>query len=236
MWITGDFPANRSMDHPDQNPAPQSTSQRNDSEGFRTVPQASESFGKVPNPSETFGNARNDSESFRSLPHYSERKENHTLTVRESARLFEAAGVARTERSIVNWCQPNALGQARLDAYFDPNERKYYITPASLDRAIQEEIAKSARTSAAPESGRTVPKGSEKTPRSEAATDDPERVSDLETEVMDLKILNSGKDFLIGQLRQERDGFFNKLLDASHKLGELEAKLLQLEAPPHQQG
>ena len=70
------------------------------------------------------------------------RRENHTLTVREVARLFEAAGVSRTERSITNWCQPNKTGIARLDAYLDPNERKYFITPESVEAAIQEELAR----------------------------------------------------------------------------------------------
>ena len=50
----------------------------------------------------------------------------------------------------------------------------------------------------------------------------PDQVGKMEKEVIDLKILNKGKDFLIEQLREERDGFFNQLLDASRKVGELE--------------
>ena len=109
---------------------------QNGSESFRTIPKASESFGKVRNDSARFGN----------IPHTSERKQNHSLTVREAARLFEAAGVARTERSITNWCQPNRTGIARLDSYFDPNERKYFITPQSVELAIAEEKAKAAKS------------------------------------------------------------------------------------------
>jgi hypothetical protein len=45
-----------------------------------------------------------------------ERKENHTLTVRETARMFDSAGAARTERSIINWCQPNRQGITRADS------------------------------------------------------------------------------------------------------------------------
>jgi len=96
---------------------PQSQPMPNVSEPFGTVPQASESFGKVPHTAE----------SFRNLPNTSERTDNHTLTVREVARMFEAAGVARTERSIVNWCQRNRQGIARLAAYFDTNDRKWFI-------------------------------------------------------------------------------------------------------------
>jgi hypothetical protein len=50
--------------------------------------------------------------------------------------------------------------------------------------------------------------------------------------VLDLKILNSGKDFLIDRLKQERDGFFGQLLESSRKVGELENRLLQLQPPP----
>ena len=123
--------------------------------GFGLVPENPADFGSLPNASESFRIVPNASEAFRTVPHdsegrgnvqnISERKENHTLTVREAARLFESAGVARTERSIVNWCQLNAQGVARLDAYFDPNERKYFITPQSVELAIQEERAKAAR-------------------------------------------------------------------------------------------
>jgi hypothetical protein len=37
-----------------------------------------------------------------------------------------------------------------------------------------------------------------------------------------------GKDFLIEQRKQERDGFFGQLLEASRKVGELESRLLQV--------
>lgn len=55
-------------------------------------------------------------------------RESYALTVRETTRLFETAGVARSERSIVNWCPKNRQGIARLDAYYDPHERRYFIT------------------------------------------------------------------------------------------------------------
>lgn len=77
---------------------------RKDAEAFRTLPHDSATFGNVPKASEPFRRLPHDSESFGNIPHRSERKENHTLTVREVARMFESAGVARTERSIVNWC------------------------------------------------------------------------------------------------------------------------------------
>ncbi len=204
---------------------------RNDAEAFRTVPKASETFGKVRNHSERFGN----------VPHASERKENHSLTVREAARLFEAAGVARTERSITNWCQPNRTGVARLDAYFDPNERKYYISPQSVELAIAEEEAKAAKlnepaeafgkTPEAAEAFRTTPHAAETGNKAESTSEaETSRVKELERENLDLKIANRGKDYLIDQLKDERTGFFEQLLTANRKVGELESKLLGLES------
>src|SRR4051794_557737 len=104
----------------------------NNAERFRNVPNTAESFGSIPKDSAPFRTVPNTSESFGNLRNTSARKEGHTVTTREAARLFEAAGVARTERSIVNWCQANRTGIARLDAYYDPNERKYFITQESV--------------------------------------------------------------------------------------------------------
>ena len=106
------------------------------------VPQASAEFRTVPNESEEFGK----------VPQVAERKETHTLTVRETARMFETASVARTERSIINWCQPNRHGIMRLDSYFDPNERKYFITPQSVEAVIQEEIQRANKSTDMPAS------------------------------------------------------------------------------------
>jgi hypothetical protein len=42
---------------------------------------------------------------------------------------------------------------------------------------------------------------------------------------------NQAKDYYIDRLEKEREGFVEKLMTSSHRLGELEAKLLQVEAP-----
>ena len=155
-------------------------------------------------------------------------------------RMFEAAGVARTERSIVNWCQMNSQGVARLDAYFDPNERKYFISAQSVKLAIAEEKAKAAKSNASSEPVGNVPQASE----SEAQRDetDAEAASDqvrhLEKEVMDLKITNRAKDYFIDQLQKEREaftterqGYVEKLMSFNHRMDELETQLLQLTEP-----
>src|ERR1039458_1305053 len=110
------------------------------------VPQNAETSSDIPQASAEFSTVPKDTEDFGKVPQVAERKETHALTVRETARMFEGAGVARTERSIINWCQPNRQGIARLDSYFDPNERKYYITPQSVEAVIQEEIQRAKKT------------------------------------------------------------------------------------------
>lgn len=195
----------------------------NDAEPFRNVPQTSESFGKVPHVAE----------SFRNLPNTSERTDNHTLTVREVARMFEAAGVARTERSIVNWCQPLPQGVPRLDADYEVNERRWFITPESVARAIAEEQAKATRPAEPlPDSAEPVRKPAEAA-RKEApdAGHDASRLKALEQEVLDLKILNGGKDYVIEQMRKERDGFIQQVVQAHRKVGQLESELRLLGAP-----
>lgn len=201
----------------------------NDSESFRSIPHPSETFGTIPKGSESFRTVPKVSESFRTFPKPSERKENHTLTVREAARMFETAGVARTERSIVNWCQLNKTGIARLDSYFDPNERKYYLTAESVERAIQEEIQKAAKSNEPSEPVGNVPKGSETPkPASDGSGANAGQIRELEKEVLDLKIVNKGKDFFIEQLQKERDNILGQLVQSSRQVGELETKLLQL--------
>ena len=215
---------------------------------FRNVPHAAESFGNVPKHTEDFRTVPKASETFRIVPQTAVRRENCTLTVREVARLFETASVARSERSITNWCQPNRQGIARLEAYFDPNERRYFITPQSVEAVIAEEKAKAAKTNAEAmphgaegfrnpvpqpeESLRTIPNTTGARPDAGSGHD----IVELRKENTDLKITNRGKDYFIEQMRSERESLLKQLVDSSQRNGQLEAKLLQLAAPDGETG
>lgn len=199
-----------------------------DSEGFRNVRKPSESFGNLPNHAEAFGSVRNVSEAQTPQP---QKKESHTLTVRQVARLFEEAGVPRTERSIVNWCQRNKQGIAKLDAYFDRNEQKYFITPHSVELALQEELAKAKASEPNP----ILPKASEASESSAPQDNNPDTATELKAlrlEVRDLTITNRAKDHIIGLLESDRRESIEKLITFSHKVGQLETKLLQLTSGP----
>ena len=57
-----------------------------------------------------------------------------------------------------------------------------------------------------------------KHPGNAPATDEA-RFKEMEREILDLKIANRGKDYLIGELNKERKSFFDQLLVASRTVG-----------------
>jgi len=59
------------------------------------------------------------------------RREEHNLTTRETLQLFEAAGLPRNQRSIERHC-----ADGKLDAFYDTDEARYYISRASAERLI----------------------------------------------------------------------------------------------------
>jgi hypothetical protein len=202
-------------------------------EHFRMIPHPAEQDGNVPNPSESFG----------MFPHLAERKANHTLTVREVARMFEHAGVARTERSIINWCQPNKHGIARLDCYYDHNEHKYFITPESAVLAIKEEQAKSTgdHGGESPVTAHDLPKRAEGPAAHTTATAEesthtagytPSRVKELEAELRDVSIASGVKEKYIERLeaendalREDRQKYIDQVIAVNRLAGQLEGLL-----------
>ncbi len=190
------------------------------------------------------------SEPFRNPDTLSEKTADHTLTVREAAKTFENKGVLRTERSIINWCNPNRQGMTRLDCYYEENEGKYYITPISVERVIAEEQNKlkiKAKVDSA-EAGTIFSEdpnnGSERfgnqadnfgsVPNSSEANM-PEvteqLVKELERENRDLEISNRVKDIYIERLEGNQQDLIKQLTDKSHRIGELETEMRLLQPP-----
>ncbi|MGC3990856.1 MAG: hypothetical protein QM796_14495 [Chthoniobacteraceae bacterium] len=203
----------------------------NESEHDGTVPNHAELFRSVPNLAEPFRSVPMKTDSFRTIQNESQQNAHHTLTVREAARLFEQAGVPRTERSIVKWCQPNAQGIARLDAYLDTNERRYFITPESVTRAIEEEKSRQSSAQVVPNLSDDTEPIKSNSKRSESASES----SDVK--LRDLEIATRVKDQYITLLEKQLDEFglerkmyIEKLINNSRKLGEMEFRL-QLTSP-----
>ena len=155
-----------------------------------------------------------------------------TLTVREVARMFEQAGTPRTERSIINWCQPNRQGVARLDAFFDENEHRCYLTPESVNRAIEEERARANATAQTSPAETDVPKASETARSTGQEPNDSGQTKELERKNRDLEIATRGKDLYIEQLEKDRVQAIEKMIGMSRYVGELETQVRQLGSAP----
>jgi hypothetical protein len=125
---------------------------------------------------------------------------------------------------------------ARLDAYYDPNERKYFVSPQSVELAIAEERAKAAKLNEPAESfgkadsedHRKVPNHSEMTKRQIPNGSESQEIKELDNQIRDIQITNKAKDIFIEQMQRERAGFIDQMMAANRKVGELESKLLQL--------
>jgi hypothetical protein len=141
-----------------------------------------------------------------------EKTEEHTVTVREAAKIFEEANLRFTERTIINWCNPNKRGIVRLDAYFDESDGKYFITPRSIQQSIENESPRTKATQSIPsnssenQEGVSEPrgKGQEKRPNiSEEIPNDSENGSESDGSVLGNAMADRGnKDQVLRNLRQ----------------------------------
>jgi hypothetical protein len=107
-------------------------------------PQDAASSAQLPQVSAaTYGKMPHDAATT-SVPGHADaaRTSEHVLTVRDVVRMFELEDIHVAERTIVNWCNRNKSGLVRLDAFYDEGERRYFITPSSVELVLQEEKAK----------------------------------------------------------------------------------------------
>jgi len=173
----------------------------------------------------------------------SERGPEHTLSVRETAHIFEKQGVPRTERAIIKWLNKNRHGisryqnsVARFDGFFDDVEYKWFLTLKSVEEVIKEEKqrglprAEQRQEQAkpfGPRSAQEEPR-TDQQPESRSAQDG--EIKELKAKNFDLQVLNKGKDYFIEQMKNERQAMLNTIGDLSKEVGTLETKLL-LEPP-----
>ena len=104
-----------------------------------------------------------------------------------------------------------------------------------MELAIAEQKARAAKMNEPLQPVGTVLQPAETVRRTKAVADEDEsRAEDWEQEIMDLKIMNKGKDYLIDELKKDRKMFVDRIEFANRTVGELETKLLQIEsaAPP----
>ncbi len=137
-------------------------------------------------------------------------EELHTLTVRDVVKMFDHAQVPRSERSISRWCQPNAQGEKRFDAFLDEKEGKgkYYITPESVRRVLEEEKAKQSSNQPnlinQPTESQYLANDEE---GSGASMDSQQRIAELEKEKFELTAGNKAYEMLVARQQKQIGGF-----------------------------
>ena len=169
----------------------------------------------------------------------------YTLDVDQASALFAAAGVPRSPRSIDRYCKAGHLVCLKIET--ERNE-KYLITQESVTQRIKElqQVAQSGHVETLRDTSRhvgTSPDMSRHNATSDETAPDEktkleERIKELERENFDLKITNRGKDYFVDELKKEREFFetvrqqmTQQLIAQSERVGELQVKLHQLEAP-----
>jgi hypothetical protein len=167
----------------------------------------------------------------------------YSLTIEDASWLFAEAGVPRAPRTITRFC---ALGD--LDCIRVETEKnfKYLIDPKSVEKRIEQlKQALHFTSKTSPDMSRHVETINETQPdmsrheeqmREALARDEElemlrERVEELETENIHLKISKQANETVINQMTSERKEFFSQMREMSFQLGEATAKLQLLDAP-----
>lgn len=210
----------------------------NFTEDLGNVPNSSEDFGSLQNPPQgSSGFGRGKKYPGAEVPDPGNERGDHMI-MEEAYALFENQGERRSMRMIGEYCKTG-----ELVCFYDSDDKRWHITRESIENKINKIKDLNARRAAiAPQSTSehfSEPAPAQRAtedvppipPKSEAAHPPSEDIKKLEQEIFDLKIMNKGKDYLIDQLRQERGEFITRIEDNSYRIGQLETKLLQLEAP-----
>jgi hypothetical protein len=175
------------------------------------------------------------------------RREEHNLTTREALQLFEAAGLPRNQRSIERYC-----ADGKLDAFFDSDEQRYYISRASVERLIGHLLEIKARHDAVSVVGPSVSDGirpgtTQSRQVHDKQTDPPPqadvaKLKDLEDKLFNLEVdkraTEKVNNILREQIKEDRAQYFQQLQefvkelsDTKQLVGELQTQVKRLDAP-----
>jgi len=174
------------------------------------------------------------SDAIRPSPTMSERSNDHTLTSREVLMLFDQAELPRSQRSIERYCK-----DGKLDAFYDSDEQRYYVAPASVARLIghlKELQLRHAQPQVESEMP-TLDLSRQPTPQAATAeTVDTKQIKELEDKIMRLEIDKEARGQVITVMREEfrlqvekdRDHYTELISSNTLQIGKLQAQLLQL--------
>jgi hypothetical protein len=162
------------------------------------------------------------------------------LIMEEAYTLFDGQGERRSLRMIGEYCKTG-----ELICSYDTDDKRWHITRESVEQKIAKIKALNARKlSAAPQNPQSTSEAFSESPAAapQRATEEvpPQSESDpspfavikkLRKRILNLRILNQGKDYLITKLQEERGELLTRIETSNRLVGELKLQLLQLEAP-----
>jgi hypothetical protein len=208
------------------------------------------------NPTEPFSNLQQSAEDFSSFHSTSKRaggigrgqkypgaeipdhdvSQDDFIIMEEAYAEFDAQGERRSVRMIAEYCKTG-----ELVCEYDTDDKRWHITRESVEQKIAKIKALNSRRAATGpqrtseqffERPATPHQATDESPPKNAAVYPPsDETKKLEQEIFDLKLVNRGKDYYIAQLQEERKDFITRLEADNRLIGQLETKLLQLEAP-----
>ena len=179
----------------------------------------------------------------------------HELTIKDASSLFAEFGVPRSPRSVQGFCKDGHIDCVRIKG---PTGDKYFVDRTSVERYAKElkqieEIGKISseefveeRVDLARNSAQQREAARESVQERAVVVQEPheeptledrrvreleDSVKNLKEENLNLKVDNKGKEFFINQLVGEREKMLDKVQEISYKLGFVESRLHQLEAP-----
>ena len=168
----------------------------------------------------------------------------HDFLIMEQAyAVFESEGERRSVRMIAEYCK---TGELVCD--YDTDDKRWHITRESVEHKIAKIKALNARKAAtvpqhASEQSSERPaafterpaapqKPTEEAPAQSESDPSPFAViKKLRNRIFNLRILNQGKDYVITQLQEQNRELIVRVETSSRLIGQLETKVLQLEAP-----
>jgi hypothetical protein len=217
------------------NPTEELSNPQNTSEVFRSVLQSSEEFSNDQSTSKRVGGVgRGKKYAGAEVPDHNI---GHDFLIMEQAyAVFESEGERRSVRMIAEYCK---TGELVCD--YDTDDKRWHITRESVEHKIAKIKAFNARKAA------TVPQHAseqfnerpaapqrpteEAPPQSESDPSPFAVIKKLRNRILNLRILNQGKDYVITQLQEQNRELIVRVETSSRLIGQLETKVLQLEAP-----
>jgi len=155
----------------------------------------------------------------------------HKLTSAEALKLFINNGLPRSPRSIERYCSGG-----KLDCFLDLDEKRYYVTPASVEvlighiKEIQRRHEQPVNVGQTP-TAHTASVGQSPTLDAGVSHADGDSIPRLNAKITRLETEASVSKLYIEKLHEERVKDRDRFIELGNRIGTLETEIKQIAAP-----